>query len=139
MKERLTIKAKKEGYKARSAYKLLQLNDKYKLIKRGDKVLDLGCWPGSWLQVCHQKGCSVLGIDLRKTNLRLSNVRVYQLDVFSDKFFDVVNEKFDGILSDMAPNTTGNIMIDQIKSHELSERAFEIAKKYFKVKIVMNY
>jgi len=132
MKDKFTIKAKKEGYKARSAYKLLQLNDKYNLIKKGDKVLDLGCWPGSWLQVCWKSGCKCIGVDLRKTNLRLSNVKTYQLDVFSDKFFEVINEKFDVVLSDMAPNTSGNIEIDQFKSYELSERAFEIAKKLLK-------
>ena len=132
MKDKLTRKAKREGYNARSAYKLLQLNDKYNLIKKDDRVLDLGCWPGSWLQVCWKKGCECVGVDLRKTNLRLSNVKTYQLDVFSDNFFDIINEKFDVVLSDMAPNTSGNIEIDQFKSYELSERALEIAKKVLK-------
>lgn len=125
-------KAKRENYKARSAYKLLDIDKKYNLIKNGDKVLDLGCWPGSWLQVCQKKECNVIGVDIRITNLRLSNVKTYQLDVFSDKFFDIIKDKFDVILSDMAPQTTGNIEIDQLKSYELSERAFEIAKRLLK-------
>lgn len=129
MKDKFSIKARKEGYNARSAYKLLDLDKKYNLIKKGDRVLDLGCWPGSWLQVCQKKGCNVTGVDIRITNLRLNNVKTYQLDVFSNKFFDIIKDKFDIILSDMAPQTTGNIEIDQIKSYELSYRAFEIVKR----------
>ncbi len=125
MEDKQTRRAKKEGYKARSVYKLIEINNKYNLIKKNDKVLDLGCWPGSWLQYCSKKCREVIGVDKKKT--KINNVKTYELDVFTDEVFNF--GKFDVVLSDLAPNTSGNIEIDQYKSYELSERAFEIAKK----------
>ena len=69
MKDKLTLKAKSEGYEARSVYKLVEINRKYKLIRREDNVLDLGCWPGSWLQACLEIGAKPLGIDLKETKI----------------------------------------------------------------------
>ena len=128
MKDKLTIKAKREGFKARSAYKLIEINKKYRLLKRGNKVLDLGCWPGSWLQVCRDIGCKVIGIDLRKTEIKGADT--FQMNIFDDKIFELVN--FDAIISDVAPTTSGNIEIDQYKSYELSKRAFDICKRLLK-------
>ena len=125
MKDKLTKRAKREGYKARSAYKLLELNNKYHIIKRNSRVLDLGCWPGSWLQVVSKITDNVVGVDLRET--KIEDVRTYVMDIFSDEILKL--GRFDVILSDVAPRTSGNIEIDQFKSYELSSRAFEIAKK----------
>ena len=128
MKDKFTRKAKQEGFKARSVYKLREINNKYRLITKEDCVLDLGCWPGSWLQVCSKITKNVIGIDKRKTNV--PGIKTYFMDVFDDRIFDF--GMFDVVLSDLAPTTTGNINIDQYKSYELSTRAFDIASKVLK-------
>lgn len=128
MGDKITRKAKSEGYKARSAYKLLEVDGKYKFLNKDARVLDLGCWPGSWLQVASKKCKEVIGIDLRKTEIK--NIKTFVMDIFSDKVLDL--GKFDIILSDVAPGTSGNIEIDQYRSYELSVRAFNIAKKLLK-------
>lgn len=137
--------AKAEGYAARSAYKLKEINQKRPLIRRGDAVLDLGCAPGSWLQVASELvsgGKShgvVIGLDLQLVEIVLpGNVKAVQGDVFkydpsvlvamippnpagpsggSARLFDVV-------LSDMAPNTTGDG--DHFRSVELCRRVLTV-------------
>ncbi len=125
MKDKLTIKAKREGYNARSAYKLIEINRKYNLIKKNSRVLDLGCWPGGWLQVAYKITKDVIGVDLKETSIE--GIKTYVMDIFSDKILDL--GKFDVVLSDVAPQTSGNMDLDQYKSFELSLRAFEIALK----------
>src|SRR3989344_7678744 len=134
-KDKLTIKAKSEGYKARSVYKLLDINKKYKLIKKSDFVLDLGCWPGSWLQACMEMQAGVIGVDLRDT--KINGAETYKMDVMDKGFIGLLkgkikDKRFDAVLSDLAPNTTGHIEADQYRSYELSERAFEAAKAVLK-------
>jgi 23S rRNA (uridine2552-2'-O)-methyltransferase len=107
--------AKAEGYVARSAYKLQEINDKKRLLRRGDRVLDLGCAPGSWLQVVEQligdRGVAV-GIDLQKVDTRFSaRVHVLQADAFTidpPELLSLSGGPFNVVLSDMAPNTTGH-------------------------------
>src|SRR3990167_5749967 len=111
-KDKATIRAKREGYKARSVYKLFAINNKYRVIKQGDRVLDLGCWPGSWLQACLK----------------------FKADVMKDRIFDKINGRFDAVISDMAPNTSGRQDVDNYKSAMLSERAFNISEKVLKEK-----
>ena len=125
MKDKLTRKAKKEGYKARSAYKLLALQKKYHLMKKNDRVLDLGCWPGSWLQVASQFAKEVIGVDKRETTI--SGIETHIIDIFDERIFEL--GKFNVVLSDAAPTTTGNKLLDQQKSYDLSMRSFNIACK----------
>ncbi len=128
-------RAKQEKYPARSVYKLKEIQQKYHLIQKGDRVLDLGCAPGSWLlyaseQVGH-KGY-VVGIDLKPVTVRLpSNVKVHEGDVFStgDEVLAFTGERFHVVMSDMAPATTGNTHVDSARSFNLSETAFVIAQK----------
>ncbi len=129
-----TRKAKKEGYPARSVYKLKELDEKYRLIKEGDFVLDLGCAPGSWLlyisKKIGEKG-RVLGIDLEDISFHpQGNIIFIKRDVMGLDEIDFKNIKggFDVIVSDLAPKTSGVISIDVAKSLELSQKAFEIAK-----------
>ncbi|MDD5331693.1 MAG: RlmE family RNA methyltransferase [Candidatus Nanoarchaeia archaeon] len=129
-KDKLTRKAKKEGYEARSAYKLIEINQKFKIIKPNSRVLDIGCWPGSWLQVSSKIAKEVVGVDIKQTKINLPNVKTHVLDINSDEVFKLGT--FDSIISDVAPNTSGKIEIDQYKSYELSSRAFEIAKRLLK-------
>lgn len=116
-------KAKAEGYVARSAYKLQQIQESKRLIRKGDYVLDLGCAPGAWLQVASEivgPSGRVVGIDLQPIRHQMpSNVKHIVSDIYKTNPADLtalVEGRFDAILSDMAPNTNG------INDHELSIR-----------------
>lgn len=135
-------KAKTDGFRARSAYKLIEANKKFHLIKSGDFVLDIGASPGSWLQaassIAGSKGF-LIGIDVTsiKTFKNKKNIQTAVLDVFDAEFEQKIlllskGRIFDVILSDAAPYTTGQIDTDQERSSEISERAFEIAEKFLK-------
>ncbi len=128
-------KAKKEHFPARSVYKLKEIQHKYKLINKGDRVLDLGCFPGSWLiyasDLAGQRG-KVTGIDIKSVLIQVpSNVEFFKLDVFSlsdDKLFKGADNNFDVVLSDMAPATSGNKRVDSARSMELCWTALTIAE-----------
>ena len=127
-KEYYTLKAKQDKYPARSIYKLQQIDEKFNLIKKGDNVLDLGCAPGSWLLYVAKKG-KVLGVDLQDINIELSqNIKFIKQNINNFK----TNEQFDVILSDMAPNTSGNHGVDVENSIELCEKALKIVKTNLK-------
>jgi len=126
--------AKKERFPARSVYKLKEMQKKYHLIKKGDNVLDLGCYPGSWLlyaaDLTGDRG-RVVGIDLEPVTLKLpSHVRVYTGDILSmeDAFFKSLGNHFNLVISDMAPATTGNKHVDSARSYRLCETALSIAQ-----------
>ncbi|MCA9311988.1 MAG: RlmE family RNA methyltransferase [Phycisphaerales bacterium] len=116
-------RAKQEGYVARSAYKLIQIQEARDIIRKGDRVLDLGCAPGAWLQVASPlvgpRG-RVIGLDLKPVKHRMpDNVRHFVGDVYEYPAAQLVEEAgrmFGTVLSDMAPNTTG------FNEHELSVR-----------------
>jgi len=124
-------RARKEGYLARSAFKLLQLNKKYNLIKNNDKVLDIGCSPGSWVQVALKVHASkVIGIDLNDVKINHPKFKFIKGDIFK---LDLSSfEKFDVIISDLAPQTTGIGELDKDRSIDLTEKAFEICKRLLK-------
>lgn len=125
-------KAKAEGYLARSAYKLKQIQEKRRILRRGDSVLDLGCAPGSWLQVASEivgTGGRVVGIDLQpSTGPFAPNVSTHVADAFSPDAAAIVladgGGPFDVVLSDMAPNTTG--AGDHFRSVALCRRVLEL-------------
>lgn len=124
-------KAKAEGYVARSAYKLQEINDKKLLIQHGDRVLDLGCAPGAWLQVASEltgpRGL-VVGIDLQEVRRNFGpNVRTVQGDIYRTDPADLLSlggGPFDVVISDMAPNTTG--AGDDFLSVRLCRRVLEL-------------
>ncbi len=110
-------RAKAEGYAARSAYKLIEIHEKKDIIRRGDRVLDLGCAPGSWLQAVERimgETGMILGIDLQEVRLRFGpTVRVETGDAFTLDLAPYLADlrgmcRFDVVLSDMAPNTSGH-------------------------------
>lgn len=129
-------KAKQENYPARSVYKLEEAQQKYRFMQSGDRVLDLGCHPGSWslyaAKVVGEKGF-VLGVDLQKTKIVHAQgsalVEVLCTDIFDPSFIDKIAPyvPFQVVISDLAPKTTGNRFRDHLKSVELSHRALEIA------------
>jgi 23S rRNA (uridine2552-2'-O)-methyltransferase len=125
--------AKEQGYPARSVYKLKEIDEKYKIIKKGDRVMDLGCFPGSWLIYISQKvgdKGSVIGVDIEEIKtIKRPNVLFIKKDIFDFKNSDVKG-KFQAIVSDLAPKTSGSKFLDSAKSLELSEMSFEIAKLF---------
>ncbi len=128
-----TRRAKKENYAARSVYKLEEIQKKHRIIRKGDRVLDLGCAPGSWLQYAAEQtgpGGSVLGVDLKPVTIRLpSHVTVHTGDIH-DLMADqdaLPGGRFRVVLSDMAPSTTGNKHADAVRSFVLCETALEVA------------
>ena len=129
--------AKRNGYRSRAAYKLTEIDDKRHVLSKTDVVLDLGCAPGSWLQVVSKRiGLSgkAIGVDLKaidQTNLP-DNVVAIEGDVttLTPESFD--NKLFDVILSDMAPNTTGTRTIDHHGSVNLCHTALDLASTLLK-------
>ncbi len=126
-------KAKKENFPARSVYKLQEIQQKNNLIKKGHRVLDLGCAPGSWLlyaaSLTGETG-SVVGIDLQPVSVKLpSHVTAHIGDMLSPDQTLLTGKHFNVVLSDMAPSTTGNKTVDAARSLALCETAFFIAKQ----------
>ena len=133
-------KAKKESFVARSVYKLEEIDKRYKVLKKGDCVADLGYHPGSWIQYTSKKigdTGKVVGIDIRPLNKQLchlKNVNLYEKDIFDVKdTTDLgVEDQFDVVLSDMAPNTTGIRSVDQDRSLNLVEMVFSLYPIFLK-------
>ncbi|MDC7220627.1 MAG: RlmE family RNA methyltransferase [Spirochaetales bacterium] len=129
-----TQKAKKEGYPARSVYKLEEIDQKNRLLKPGMRVLDVGASPGSWsLYVIRKlKGQGHLaGVDLKPLNLpkKYPNFFFYQGDIFTEEAGNFLREKgpYDLLLSDAAPNTSGNRLVDTRRSYDLVELVINLA------------
>lgn len=126
--------AQKDGFRARAAYKLLEINDKTKLIKKGMTVVDLGSAPGSWSQVAGrlvgEKGV-LIASDILPMDA-LENVTFIQGDFRETEVFDAImtevgERAVDVVLSDMAPNTSGNSGVDQPRMMYLCELAIDFA------------
>lgn len=140
VKDHYFKKAKKDNYLARSIYKLEEIDQKFKVLKSNDIVLDLGYYPGSWIQYTSQKvkpNGKVIGIDIKEVNTKLaalSNVTVFQKDINEVQNLQElgVDEKFDVVVSDMAPNTTGIKSVDQARSLNLVEMVFYHLPQFLK-------
>ena len=129
-------RARKERYPARSVYKLKEAQKKYGLIRKGDRVLDLGCSPGSWLlyaaELIGNRG-EVLGIDQNAVTISLpARVKTFTADILTIDGPWIENatlrNHFNVVLSDMAPATTGNKAVDSARSYRLCEAALNIAQ-----------
>lgn len=123
-------RAKAEGYRARAAYKLAELDEKFHFLKHGARVIDLGAAPGGWAQVCVQRGCKVVGIDLLAIE-PLAGATFLQMDFLSPEAPSALMAALGGppdiVLSDMAANTTGHARTDQIRTGALADAAAEFA------------
>jgi 23S rRNA (uridine2552-2'-O)-methyltransferase len=128
-------KAKKEGYRSRAAYKLLELNRRFSLIRQGDRVVDLGAAPGGWLQVASQlageKG-SVIGVDIQRIEpLKDQNISLFQGDIGSEdsisKIKELLGSPVDCVLSDLSPRLSGIHDADISRSLELARSALKAA------------
>lgn len=134
-KDRFFHKAKKEGFLARSAYKLEELQKKYHLIRQGEFVVDLGASPGAWSQVAIKavgaRGL-VVGLDLKPVQYQAPNAKFYVMDVFEIDTAIFEGRPVDVLMSDMAPNTTGVRSVDQARSKELCLKVIELADTHLK-------
>lgn len=133
-------KAKAENFAARSVFKLEEIDQKLKVIKPGQLILDLGASPGSWSQYCSKKiGVKgrILGVDLSPVTVSLPNATFIQADLRDLNLDQTFLEHgfqppFDVVISDMAPKTTGIRVTDQARSFELCELALDVAQKFLK-------
>jgi len=153
-------KARKENYPARSVYKLAEAQDRFHFLKRGGNILDIGCYPGSWSiyasKIIGPQGV-VIGVDLQAgSRMQQSGhaaIEFIRGDIMDDKIVAAIQTyrpRFNVVLSDMAPQTTGNKWSDQQKSLILSRRAFVLAQdllarggsfyvRFLKVRILKSF
>jgi len=130
-------KSKLEGYRSRAIYKLKEIDDKFKIIRNGIKVVDLGSAPGSWSQYLSEKSknSKILSIDLKDID-KINNVTHMIGDFLDEKNQKIISnffeDKLDLIVSDMAVNTTGNKNLDAISTGELSINAMKFSARNLK-------
>lgn len=132
--------AKQKGYRSRSAFKLIEINDKFKFLKNNLNILDLGSAPGGWSQVCAEinKNGKNLSIDILNMET-IDNIFFYKKDFNDSDFLDFINDffkrnKVDIVLSDMAVNTTGNKDLDAIKTNAIALDVVNLSKLILKTK-----
>ena len=133
--DEFVLKSKKEGFRSRSSYKLIQINEKFDFLNSSKNILDLGCAPGGWLQVSKKFSSvetKILGVD--KLNIEaIPGVCFYQGDIFEDKVINYIEtffqKKIDLIMSDMSPNSTGNKKVDHLRILSLVERVIFISNQ----------
>lgn len=132
-KDHFYKKAKEEGYASRAVYKLIEVQKKYRILKKGDQVLELGSAPGGWFKILAKeigpKG-HVVGIDRLPLKIPLpSNALFIQQDIEEPLKLE---QTFDVILSDLSPDLSGIIFRDTYQSHELAKKVLSIAQKHLK-------
>ncbi len=123
--------ARLKGYRSRAAFKLIELDDKYGLIKPGYRIVDLGCAPGGWLQIAQKRGATdIVGIDLLEVE-PVPDVHIIEMDFMDDEAPDKIKSLLGGdpdlVMSDLAANTTGHRNTDHLKTIALVEAAAEFA------------
>ncbi|MDF1621350.1 RlmE family RNA methyltransferase [Pseudothioclava nitratireducens] len=131
------VRARKEGYRGRAAYKIMELDDKYRFLVPGARVVDLGCAPGGWCQVAvkrvnalgeksGKKRGTVLGVDLQEVD-PIAGADIHQLDFLEEgadqKVKDWLGGKADVVMSDMAASASGNQQVDHLRIITLCEHA----------------
>ena len=129
--------SKVDGYRARSAYKLIEIDDKFKIFKGGITVIDIGAAPGSWSQYAEKvtKSGRLISIDLKKMKPIVNTVQIqgdFTEQIIQDEIKKYTTTKVDVVMSDMAVNTTGIKNIDSIQTGELCKEAMFFAKDLLK-------
>ena len=129
--------SKVDGYRARSAYKLIEIDDKFKIFKGGITVIDIGAAPGSWSQYAEKvaKSVRLISIDLKKMEPIGNTVQIqgdFTQQIIQDEIKKHTTTKVDVVMSDMAVNTTGIKNIDSIQTGELCKEAMFFAKDLLK-------
>ena len=123
--------ARAKGYRSRAAFKLAEIDERIHLLKRASRVLDLGCAPGGWIQVAHQKGVAqIVGVDLLPVDALPPAIIVegdFTEPGMGERLVELLGGAPDVVLSDMAPNTTGHRKTDHLRIIGLVEAAAEFA------------
>ena len=127
-------RAKAEGYRARAAFKLLEIDERAGLLRAGQRIVDLGCAPGGWLQVCASRGAAeIVGIDLLPVD-PVPGALIVQGDINNTEDVAAMMAGLTGppdlILSDMAANTTGHKQTDSLRTAALADMAFQFAAEH---------
>ncbi|MEQ1756355.1 MAG: RlmE family RNA methyltransferase [Micropepsaceae bacterium] len=131
LRDPYVLRAKEAGYRARAAYKLLEIDEKFRVLKRGSRVIDLGCAPGGWLQVAFEKGAArIAGVDLLPVE-PIGEAVIFMGDIsepgMTTKLINALGEKPNLVLSDMAANTSGHKQTDHVRTVGLAEIAAQFA------------
>lgn len=131
-------RAKAEGWRSRAAFKFIEIDDRYKMLKPGQRIIDLGCAPGGWAQVAAERVKSseakplVVGIDLLPVD-PIPGVILLELDFMlpeaDEKLREALGGPADGVISDMAANTTGHKKTDHLRIMGLAEAAVAFARE----------
>ena len=135
-------KSKTLGYRSRASFKLIELNKKYKFLKRNTNLLDLGSFPGGWSQVASQiiRAGRIMSIDIKNMET-VKNVKFLKGDILSNETKSAVIKYFksnlDVILSDMAADTTGNKSLDSIRTNQLCADVINFSRETLKPKGVL--
>ena len=130
-------KAKQEGYRSRAAYKLLELQERFRIFKTGQFIVDLGAAPGGWIQVAAKlvgPSGKVIGVDLQPiATFHQKNIIVVQTDITAaeteQRIMEDLGRPADSVISDLAPKLTGIRDTDEARSSELNRTALEVAKR----------
>ncbi len=130
-------KSKILGYRSRASFKLIELNSKFKIIKKNSYLLDLGAYPGGWSQVASKiitKG-KILSLDIKPMK-PIKNIKFLKCDIFDEntktKIINFFQDKLDAVISDMAANTTGNKSLDSIRTNQLCIEAINLSSVILK-------
>jgi 23S rRNA (uridine2552-2'-O)-methyltransferase len=125
--------AQDQGYRSRSAFKLKQINQSYRILNKGDCIVDIGCAPGGWMQIAlpevGTKG-KVIGVDIKKIE-PLSNAFIIQGNIedehVTDNILKISNSYVDVVLSDLSPNVSGNWELDHARQIDLTRNALRLS------------
>ncbi|MGI9451825.1 MAG: RlmE family RNA methyltransferase [Geminicoccaceae bacterium] len=128
-------RAKKDGYRSRAAYKLLEIDQKHRILKPNSSVIDLGSAPGGWAQVALERGCRVVGVDLLDIP-PIDGAVLLKADIEDPKTIAMILEASGGpadlLLSDLAPSATGQRAVDRLRSEAMGELVLDIAPELLK-------
>lgn len=128
-------RAKKEGYRSRAAFKLLEIDQKHRILKAKGHVIDLGSAPGGWVQVALERGCSVVGVDLLDIP-PIDGATLIKADIEEEKTLAMILEASGGmadlLLSDLSPSATGQRAVDRLRSEAMGEIVLDIAPDLLK-------
>jgi len=128
-------RAKKDGYRSRAAYKLLEIDQKHKILKPKSSVIDLGSAPGGWVQVALERSCQVVGVDLLDIPA-IDGAILLKADIEDPETIAMILEATGGpadlLLSDLAPSATGQRAVDRLRSEAMGEIVLDIAPELLK-------
>lgn len=127
--------AKKQGYRSRAAFKLKQINRDFRLIRKGDVVLDLGASPGGWSQVAVELGAYVVAVDINPME-KLEGVTFIQGDIMDESLVEKlleISDFYDVVISDASPKISGVWTVDHLRSIDLARASFKIAQQVLRL------